>query len=118
MIFRTNKKQKGENGKVLHPHTEIDNRSVDDLNLSNGAIGLLVRLLRNKDEWEYTEENLAKKTKTGITELRTQLKELINNNYVERKRYYEKGKFKKYIYTIYEFPEDFDIGDDLPFGTF
>ena len=112
MIYRTDKQTTDGNGKLLHPYIMVDNRCADDLKLSNGAFGLLIRILRNIDTWEFSEENLAEKTGTGITELRSQLKELIKYNYVYRKRYYEKGRFKKYVYTIYEFPNDFELEDD------
>lgn len=119
MINRTDKQTTDNNGKLLHPYIKVDNRCADDLNLSNGSFGLLVRMLRNKDDWEFSEESLADKTGTGITELRSQLKELMRFNYVYRKRYYEKGRFKKYLYTIYEFPNDFDLEDDSePFNGF
>lgn len=113
MIYRTNKQIKGNNGKVKNPHTEIDNRSIDDYNISNGALGLLVRILRNIETWEFDEESLAQKTNTGISKLRTQLGELIKCGYVYRERYYDKGRFKKYIYSIYEFPSDFQNNNKL-----
>lgn len=112
MIYRTDKQIKCDNGKVKNPHTQIDNRAIDDLQISNEALGLLVRILRNIDTWEFDEKGLAEKTGVGITKIRTQLKELMKYDYVYRERHYEKGKFKKYIYYIYEFPSDFETQND------
>ena len=94
------KKKHYESGEFTQFKTEI----LFDKNLSAVSRVVLIYLLSNKEDWDYSEKNICENFGIKITQLRTALQQLMDNGYVNRTRLYEKGKFKKYIYDIFEDP--------------
>ena len=85
-------------------YTSMPNYHLRDKNLSNQAIGLLSKILSLPKEWDYSLKGLTAICKDGITSIRSQLKELETNGYLDITKYKdEKGLFK-YKYTIYILP--------------
>ena len=85
-------------------YTSMPNYHLRDKNLSNQAIGLLSKILSLPKEWDYSLKGLTAICKDGITSIRSQLKELEINGYLDITKYKdEKGLFK-YKYTIYILP--------------
>ena len=81
MIYRTDKQIKNEYGKAKNPHTEIDNRAIDS-DLSFEALGMLTRLLRNKDDWNYSVKAISERTGVG----RDKVTKLITNTKKQNKK--------------------------------
>lgn len=85
-------------------YTSMPNYHLRDKNLSNQAIGLLSKILSLPKDWDYSLKGLECICKDGITSIRSQLKELETNGYLDIKKYKdEKGLFR-YKYTIYILP--------------
>ena len=83
-------------------YTTMSNYHLKDNNLSLKAKGLLSLMLSLPDDWDYSVrglENICVETKDTINGI---LKELENNNYLERKRVYCNGKISNWEYNIYE----------------
>ena len=98
MIIRTIKRNGGH-------FTQIDNLTLRDERLSYSARGLLAYMLSNKDDWKFTEYDLISKSPDGRTRVRSAIKELVDNGYLQKHQERgEKGKFATYIYTIFEKP--------------
>ena len=122
MIYRTDKQVKNEYGKAKNPHTEIDNRAIDS-DLSFEALGMLTRLLRNKDDWNYSVKGISERIGVGRDKVTKLINELKRKGYIiscEQNRNIndkskKRGTFGKIEYTILEFPDDFDFDDDKPF---
>ena len=73
--------------------------------LSLKGEGLLCHLLSLPEDWEFSENGLVAIIKDGRASLRSALKELEENNYLQRERIRdEKGRLKGIIYHIYEEP--------------
>ena len=103
MIFRTNK---------ITNYTKIDNRYLEDKNISLKAKGLLTLMLSLPDSWKFNINGLCLLCKESKDAVRTAIKELKENHYVEMERIFdENGRFY-YEYYIYENPGDYKANID------
>lgn len=89
--------------------TQIDNRLLQNKELTLQAKGLLCYMLSNVDNWQFTLKSLMYFTGAKIAQLRTTIAELEQKCYIKKERHYENGKFKCYFYTIRENPNTDDI---------
>ena len=100
MIFRTNK---------ITNYTKIDNRYLEDKNISLKAKGLLTLMLSLPDSWKFNINGLCLLCKESKDAVRTVIKELKENHYIETERMFgENGRFY-YEYYIYEIPGDHKV---------
>ena len=67
-------------------YTVMSNRHLDDTRLSLKAIGLLSKILRLPDDWDYTLEGLAHICKEGKDAIRSAIVELEQAGYIERRQ--------------------------------
>ena len=105
MIFRTNK---------VTNYTRVDNRYLEDKNISLKAKGLLTLMLSLPDNWKFNVNGLCLLCKESKSAVNNAIKELKNNKYLEVEKYYdESGRFI-YEYIIYEYPDDPKGHLDLP----
>ena len=105
MIFRTNK---------ITNYTKIDNRYLEDKNISLKAKGLLTLMLSLPDNWKFNVNGLCFLCKESKSAVNNAIKELKDNKYLEvEKTYDESGRFI-YEYIIYEYPDDPKGHLDLP----
>lgn len=87
--------------------TQLDNGMLDDCRLSFKALGLLVFMLRQPDEWEFTLEWLAKQHRDGLSAVRSTIQELEAAGYVIRSdQQRSAGKFAGADYIVVEDPRD------------
>jgi len=87
-------------------YTTMSNYHLRDKNLSFKAKGLLSFMLSLPENWDYSMNGLVSVSKENIGAIRTILKELEDNKFLQRIKYQnEKGLFK-YDYKIYEYPYD------------
>ena len=97
MIFRTSK---------ITNYTKIDNRYLEDKNISLKAKGLLTLMLSLPDSWRFNIKGLCLLCKESRDAVRNAIEELKENHYVETERTFdENGRFN-YEYFIYENPDD------------
>lgn len=66
--------------------TVMSNHHFKNKNLSLKAKGLLSLMLSLPDDWNYNMKGLATLSKDGIDSVRTAMKELENQGYVEKDR--------------------------------
>lgn len=86
-------------------YTVLSNRALDDKTLSLKALGLLVYMLRQPDEWDFTLEWLSKRHRDGLDSVRSALAELEKSGYVTRERIRsEDGTFRGVNYVVREVP--------------
>ena len=105
MIFRTNK---------ITNYTKIDNRYLEDKNISLKAKGLLTLMLSLPDNWKFNVNGLCLLCKESKNAVNSAIKELKDNKYLEvEKTYDESGRFI-YEYIIYEYPDNPTGNLDLP----
>ena len=105
MIFRTNK---------ITNYTKIDNRYLEDKNISLKAKGLLTLMLSLPDNWKFNVNGLCLLCKESKNAVNNAIKELKDNKYLEvEKTFDESGRFI-YVYIIYEYPDDPKGHLDLP----
>ena len=77
-----------------------------DRNLSMKAKGLLSYILSTPEKWKLSTEGLAYYMKDGIDAVRSTLKELEHNGYINRKRTRdEKGRLSNTLFSVYEKPD-------------
>ena len=97
-IYREKRKQR---------FTVIDNQPLQDANLSNKALGLLVRMLSFPDDWKFYEKDLEKRcNKDGRDAIHNQLLELQKAGYVTKVRNRSKdGKFAQTDLIVHEQPQ-------------
>lgn len=97
-IYREKRKQR---------FTVIDNQPLQDANLSNKALGLLVRMLSFPDDWKFYEKDLEKRcNKDGRDAVHNQLLELQEAGYVTKVRNRSKdGKFAQTDLIVHEQPQ-------------
>lgn len=94
-IYRINKQSK---------FTQIDNRMIEDDQISAKAKGILVYLLSKPDGWQVYETDIIKSMKDGRDGIRSGLRELVDSGYINRKQKQgEDGKFNGYDYEVYEY---------------
>lgn len=86
--------------------TIIDNIPLQDSNISNKALGLLVRMLAFPDDWKFYEADLVKRcNKDGREAIHNQMLELQNLGYVTKIHNRSKdGKFARTDLVVHEQP--------------
>ena len=89
--------------------TILDNGIFKDTKLSMKAKGLLATLLSLPEDWNFSTIGLAKLCNDGEGAVRSALKELEQNGYLNRESIRERGTIVDWKYTIYEErqPKDF-----------
>ncbi len=86
-------------------YTVISNHHLRDINLSLKAKGLLSLMLSLPETWNYTLTGLAQICKEGVDSIRSGIKELEEQGYIERHRIRnEKGQLAEAEYIIRECP--------------
>ena len=86
-------------------YTVVDSAILKNKNLSLKARGMLLTLLSLPDDWEFSENGLETLFCDGLTAIKTALKELEKNGYLQRKQIRDnKGKFLQNEWIIYETP--------------
>ena len=95
--------------------TILDNGIFRDTLLSMKAKGLLATLLSLPEDWNFSTLGLAKLCNDGEGAVRSALKELEQNGYLNREAIREKGTIIDWKYTIYEErqPKDFTKKPDV-----
>ena len=79
----------------------MSNHHFKNKNLSLKAKGLLSLMLSLPDDWNYNMKGLATLSKDGIDSVRTAMKELENQGYVEKDRSRnEAGCYQGTVYTV------------------
>lgn len=98
MIFRIQKNKE-------NPYVMVNKHCLMDSKLSAKATGILVYLLSRPDNWQIYEVEICKHFTDGRASIRSGVKELITAGYIHRVQTRgENGKFKNYIYSVYEQP--------------
>lgn len=88
-----------------NPYLMMNKEPLNNANLSWKAKGLLTYLLSLPDDWKIYEEEISKHAKDGKDSLKSAIKELITNGYIERERIRNSsGQLKGYAYCVYEVP--------------
>lgn len=96
-------------------YTVMSNYHLDDARISLKAIGLLSKILRLPDDWDYTLEGLAKICKEGKDAIRSAIVELEKAGYIERRQTHaEDGSFAGNEYIVHEAP----VGTEPPLSGF
>ena len=103
MIFRTNK---------ITNYTKIDNRYLEDKNISLKAKGLLTLMLSLPDSWKFNINGLCLLCKESKDAVKSAIDELKENNYVEIERTNNEMGIFVYEYYIYENPGDYKVNTD------
>ena len=102
-------KMKENNEVRIHKNTGytiMSNIHLKDMELSLKSKGLLSFMLSLPPNWDFSVEGLTKVVKEGYDAIDSAIKELIRHNYIFREESrQEKGRFK-YIYHIFENPEE------------
>lgn len=89
--------------------TVVHNDFIDDKRLNNDAIGLLLKMLKLPDDWNFSIKGLAAISKDGERKISRQLKELEENGYLVRSRVYVEGKISDWEYIISDEPLPEDV---------
>ena len=90
-------------------YTVMSNCHLDDTRLSLKAIGLLSKILRLPDDWDYTLEGLARICKEGKDAIRSAIVELERAGYIERRQTHAAdGSFAGNEYIVHEAPVSTD----------
>lgn len=85
--------------------TVMSNHHFKNKNLSLKAKGLLSLMLSLPDDWNYNMKGLATLSKDGIDSVRTAMKELENQGYVEKDRSRNEARcYQGTVYTVREVP--------------
>lgn len=88
-------------------YTILDNKFIQDKNLSAFATVILAYALSLPNEWKFNLENFKARFDCGEKAVYKALKELEEKKYLSRKRIIEKsGRFGAIIYHFYEIPYD------------
>jgi len=90
-----------------HPFVQIDNRAVEDAELSWRARGILAYLLSKPDDWQIRVGDLVRHGVDGEQSARSGLRELATRGYLRRRRLRDPdtGRYARYVYTIQEVPD-------------
>lgn len=91
-------------------YTAVSNEFLDDDELSFKAKGILMVILRNKENWRVYPEEIAKRSKDKVSAVRTGLKELEEHQYI---RTYKKISKRSDGLQRYRFCADRKISDDI-----
>lgn len=87
-------------------YTTMSNYHLDDKRLSLKAVGLLSKILRLPDNWDYSVAGLSKICNEGKAAITSAIKELEETGYITRKRVHlENGTFSGIEYIVYECPQ-------------
>lgn len=87
--------------------TQIDNRMITDSSISAKAKGLMLYLLSKPDGWKVYETDIIKHMKDGRDSVRSGIKELVKEGYIDRQQAQgEGGKFAGYTYQVFEWKGD------------
>lgn len=93
-------------------YTVMSNRHLDDPSLSLKAIGLMSKMLRLPDEWDYSVAGLTKICKDGKAAIQSALGELEGAGYLRRAQTHKAdGTFGAADYLLYETPEAAQTAD-------
>lgn len=99
-------------------YTVMSNHHLDDPRLSLKAIGLLSKILRLPDDWDYTLEGLARICKEGKDAIRSAIVELERAGYIERRQTHAAdGSFAGNEYIVHEAPIGVDAAPSSGFPT-
>lgn len=99
-------------------YTVMSNVHLDDPRLSLKAIGLLSKILRLPDDWDYTLEGLARICKEGKDAIRSAIVELERAGYIERRQTHAAdGSFAGNEYIVHEAPVSTDAAPSSGFPT-
>jgi len=86
-----------------NPYVILNKEFLNDVNLTLKAKGLLTYLLSLPDDWQIYENEIVQHHKDGRDSLKSAIKELMDNNYIERSRIRDTGgHLKCYEYRVYE----------------
>ena len=97
------------------PFVQIDKRALQDIRLSWKCKGLLSYLLSLPDNWQIYITELSKHSKCGRAATTSAMKELIKYGYIKRIEVRnEKGHFKGFDYTVYDYPKAENRISDKP----
>ena len=98
MIFRIKRKDRG--------FTQVDNKILENPNLSWKAKGLLTYFLSRPDNWRVRLADLEKRSTDGVTAIRSALAELERANYAKLElARAENGTLEGSFWSIYEEPD-------------
>lgn len=88
--------------------TTVHNDFIDDLRLGNDTIGLLLKMVKLPDDWDFSIKGLVSISKDGERKITRQLKELEEFGYLVRHRIYIDGKVAdwEYIFSDEPLPDD------------
>lgn len=90
-------------------YTVMSNYHLDDKRLSLKSIGLLSKMLRLPDDWDFSIKGLTAICHDGYDSIASALKELEKLHYIKREQERDnKGHVGKMIYYVYEVPYDID----------
>jgi hypothetical protein len=99
-----------------NPYVMVNKVLINDETLSFKAKGILLYLLSKPDDWKVYESEISSHSKDKIDSVRSGVKELINAGYIKRTREQDgKGKFKGYIYNVFETPQNKELCPLLDF---
>ena len=85
----------------------MSNYHLDDNRLSLKAIGLLSKILRLPEDWDYTVAGLSHICKEGKDAIRSALEELEAAGYIERRQTHAAdGSFAGNEYIVHELPQE------------
>lgn len=88
-------------------YTVMSNYHLRDKDLSLKAKGMMSIMLGLPDDWDYSINGLETLSADGNKSVRSCLKELEENKYLQRKKIRnENGTIVDWEYTIYEYPQD------------
>lgn len=86
-----------------NPYVMLNKQFLQDVKLSWKAKGILAYLLSLPDDWQIYETELENHSIDGLSSLKSGLKELMENGYVNRvQNRNEKGQFVSYEYQVHE----------------
>ena len=87
-------------------YTVIWNCGANDSSLSPKAKGILWYLLSKPPDWQVYEKDIVNNMKAGARAVRSGIKELLNAEYITRKRVFkENGQFDGWQYDVYHLPQ-------------
>lgn len=90
--------------------TKIPNHIISDPQLSLKAKGLITALLSLPPNWQLSVEGLAKYHRTGVSAMRSAIKELEETGYLKSERKYDVGrKFSGYEWHLTDLPEGREV---------
>lgn len=90
-------------------YTTMSNYHLDDKRLSLKAVGLLSKILRLPDDWDYSVAGLSRICNEGRDAISTAIKELEAAGYIVRRQAFnENGKFSGFEYIVHECPQHED----------